>query len=339
MSLVIRLRKCLQTSGKWAMALLVLSALALPGSAAADSRVIAPGVSVDGVDLSSLTVDAATTRVLDALVPALARPIAVGAAGHIFRLSPATVALTVDGPTTARRAYAAGLAAHGGPVSVALAVHHDRGAVASWVAGVARRVNSPAHDAWLQITLTRLIIHPSSTGHALDGAGLARQIDAAVGSPTATRILHEKMLVTHPALDANRVIARNYTVVTVDRAHFRLRLFKALHVVASYPIAVGRAGLATPTGLYHVLERQVNPSWHVPNDSWAGSLAGTVVPPGPNDPIVARWLGLGGGIGIHGTNEPFSVGSAASHGCIRMLPADVIALYPRVPLDTTVYIS
>ncbi len=128
------------------------------------------------------------------------------------------------------------------------------------------------------------------------------------------------------------------TVVTIDRDHFRLRLFKQFHVVASYPIAVGMAGLETPTGIYHVQEREVNPSWHVPNSPWAGSLAGQTIPPGPNDPIVARWLGLGGGVGIHGTNEPFSIGSRASHGCIRMLVPDVFALYPRVPLGTTVYI-
>ena len=85
-------------------------------------------------------------------------------------------------------------------------------------------------------------------------------------------------------------------MVTVDRNHFRLRLFKRLRIAASYPIAVGRAGLETPAGIYHVQERQVNPSWHVPNASWAGSLAGQVIPPGPNDPIVARWLGLGGGV-------------------------------------------
>jgi len=99
------------------------------------------------------------------------------------------------------------------------------------------------------------------------------------------------------------------------------------------------AGRDTPAGTYHITNKQVNPAWYVPNSDWAGSLAGQVIPGGaPNNPLVARWLGIQDGIGIHGTNEPWSVGSAASHGCIRMRPEDVIDLYPRVPVGTAVLI-
>lgn len=314
-------------------------ACVLPGSGAADSGVIAPGVSVDGVDLSGLTVDAAAGRLLAAVVPALNRPVVVGLAGKVFHFAPGQAKLAVDAPTTAKRAYDAGQAAHGAPVSVALAVRHDQGAVVRWVAAVAKRVGAPARDATVTITLTHLYLHRSHTGHAVAQAGLARAIGAAIDSTTAERTFHEKLEITHPAVNANKVIERYATVVTVDRNHFRLRLFKFLHEVVSYPIAVGMAGLETPTGIYHVQEREVDPSWHVPNDAWAGSLAGQTIPPGPGDPLVARWLGLGGGVGIHGTNEPFSIGSRASHGCIRMLVPDVIKLYPRVPLGTAVYIK
>jgi lipoprotein-anchoring transpeptidase ErfK/SrfK len=84
---------------------------------------------------------------------------------------------------------------------------------------------------------------------------------------------------------------------------------------------------------------QVNPSWHVPNSSWAGSLAGRVIPPGPDDPLKARWLGFNGGAGIHGTAESGSLGSAASHGCIRMGIPDVIALYKHMHVGDPVYIG
>ena len=74
----------------------------------------------------------------------------------------------------------------------------------------------------------------------------------------------------------------------------------------------------------------MNPPWTAP--SWAGSLAGQTIPGGAaNNPLKARWLGLGGGIGIHGTGEPWSIGSRASHGCIRMRVGDVKRLYPNVP--------
>jgi len=110
-------------------------------------------------------------------------------------------------------------------------------------------------------------------------------------------------------------------------------------VSRTYTIAVGRQGLETPAGQYEINDRQVNPSWHVPNSSWAGALAGRVIPPGPDDPIKARWLGFYNGAGIHGTDEISSLGTAASHGCIRMSIPDVEQLYPLVPLHTPIYVG
>ena len=85
--------------------------------------------------------------------------------------------------------------------------------------------------------------------------------------------------------------------------------------------------------------KQVNPSWHVPKSSWAGSLAGKVIPPGPQDPLKARWMGFNGGAGIHGTDDINSLGSAASHGCIRMSVPDVVRLYRHVSVGTPVYVK
>ncbi|TMK75144.1 MAG: L,D-transpeptidase, partial [Actinobacteria bacterium] len=135
-------------------------------------------------------------------------------------------------------------------------------------------------------------------------------------------------------------LAQKYPVyLTIDRGAFQLRLWKNLQLVKTYPIAVGMQGLETPAGTYTIDDKQVNPSWHVPNDAWAGSLAGQVIPPGPEDPIKARWMGFFNGAGIHGTDETSSIGSAASHGCIRMLIPDVIELYDQVPLGTPIYIG
>jgi lipoprotein-anchoring transpeptidase ErfK/SrfK len=83
----------------------------------------------------------------------------------------------------------------------------------------------------------------------------------------------------------------------------------------------------------------VNPSWYVPNRPWAGELAGQVIPPGPDNPIKARWMGIYDGAGIHGTDATWSIGRSASHGCIRMTIPDVVELYERVNLETRVYIG
>ena len=78
----------------------------------------------------------------------------------------------------------------------------------------------------------------------------------------------------------------------------------------------------------------------MPNSDWAGGLAGQTIPGGaPNNPLKARWLGVNGSVGIHGTAEEWSIGSRASHGCIRMRVRDVVDLYPRVPMGTPVLIK
>jgi lipoprotein-anchoring transpeptidase ErfK/SrfK len=111
-------------------------------------------------------------------------------------------------------------------------------------------------------------------------------------------------------------------------------------LVKTYRVAIGRIGFETPAGLYEIRTKAVNPAWFVPKEAWAGSLAGKIIPPGdPENPLKARWMGFWDGAGIHGTAESSSIGSAASHGCIRMNVPDVIQLYDRVPLHTPLYIS
>ena len=86
--------------------------------------------------------------------------------------------------------------------------------------------------------------------------------------------------------------------------------------------------------------KQVDPVWSVPNSPWAGELAGTTVEGGTaENPLKARWMGITEGAGIHGTSETYSLGTAASHGCIRMAPGDVIDLFTRVNTGTPVLVA
>ncbi len=99
-------------------------------------------------------------------------------------------------------------------------------------------------------------------------------------------------------------------------------------------------GLETPAGLHKIEWEQVDPPWYVPNKAWAGALAGKVIPPGPEDPLKARFMSFDGGAGIHGIDpsEYSSIGHDASHGCVRMRIPDVIDLYAKSPVGTPVYI-
>ena len=135
-------------------------------------------------------------------------------------------------------------------------------------------------------------------------------------------------------------VASEYpTYLTLDRATYTLRLWKDLKLAKTYTVAVGQEGLETPEGLYHIQDKQMNPTWHVPESDWAGSLAGQSIPPGPSNPIKARWMGIYEGAGIHGTEETSSLGTAASHGCVRMSIPDVEELYDRVEVGTPIYIG
>src|SRR5438552_4163109 len=162
-----------------------------------------------------------------------------------------------------------------------------------------------------------LNVTSSHEGSAVQKRGLAARILRQLRDPTSTHVAVIPTRTLRPHVSSARLAYKYQTFITIDRAHFALRLWKNLHLARSYRIAVGRQGLETPAGLYEINDRQVNPSWHVPNSSWAGALAGRVIPPGPEDPIKARWLGFYNGPGIHGTDEISSPGTAASHGCLR----------------------
>ena len=112
------------------------------------------------------------------------------------------------------------------------------------------------------------------------------------------------------------------------------------HGVAAYPIAVGRASWPTPLGGFSIVSKETNPTWDVPQSirneaQRAGRSLPLKVPPGPNNPLGAYWLGLSvGGIGIHGTNAPSSVYHAVTHGCIRLQPDNIHELFGRVQVGT-----
>lgn len=114
--------------------------------------------------------------------------------------------------------------------------------------------------------------------------------------------------------------------------------------VASHPIGIGREGWPTPIGRATITTKARNPTWYPPASVRAehaemGDPLPGIVPPGPDNPLGAFALGLSlHGYLIHGTNKPPGVGMRVSHGCIRLFPEDIEALYPRVEIGTPVHI-
>jgi len=321
------------------LALLVaLSALLLALTVPATGQVqtIKPGISAAGVDLSGLTVEQAAARLDQAYAPRLQGDMILGAAGIPWKLTMAEAQLKLDSVRTAKRA----LYAKAGVTAVQPAITHSRTAVRGFVERVAARVRKNPKDAAIKITVRHIFREKSHNGRALPIDVTRQAIDAQLDDPAAPRKVHARLTRVKPNVTFANLSRVYNTVLTIDRDNFKLRLFKGLKFRKSYGIAVGMAGLDTPAGRYAIQNKQVNPAWHVPNSAWAGSLAGQVIPGGaPNNPLRARWLGIANGVGIHGTAEDWSIGTRASHGCIRMHVSDVIDLYPRVPVGSPVLIK
>jgi lipoprotein-anchoring transpeptidase ErfK/SrfK len=140
------------------------------------------------------------------------------------------------------------------------------------------------------------------------------------------RLAVTAMIVAAEALaEERRVSGRRIVVNIPDR---RLMLIAGGVVVKTYMVAVGTPATPTPSGLFEVVTRVTNPAWYQP---------GKVVPPGPNNPLGPRWIGLSRkGYGIHGTDSPRSIGRAKSHGCVRMRNADVEELFELVQVGDVV---
>ncbi len=313
--------------------------LAAPAGAQAPPR-IAAGISAAGTDLSGLTLEEAAARLYSAHAATMGRPLSVHVAGRRFPLSTGDVKLVFDVNKSARRAYNAGRAPHSGPVSVPLYVTYDRAAVDAFAARIARDVRIAPRDATVKIGLHRITPVASRDGRSLSAPALAEAVAHALGDPTQARVLRPSRRALKPKVTTGAVARAYGTIITIDRAEFRLRLFKRLKLSKTYRVAVGQPAYPTPTGRFAIQNKAVNPTWSVPDSPWAGALRNESVPGGSaQNPLKARWMGIANGVGIHGTGMAWSIGTRASHGCIRMTVPDVIDLYPRVPVGTPVVIG
>jgi lipoprotein-anchoring transpeptidase ErfK/SrfK len=312
---------------------------------------IAPGIRIAGVDVGGLRVEQARALLDRRVVQRVERPIRLRWNDYTVTVRPRRAGVRIEVATMV--ATAVQLSREGGLVHrVWRDVHHRRvdaavpfradvstTSVRRLVRRVAHALDRPARDAEVIPSSTSLQIVPSKDGRAVRRGLLLRTLTADLLRPGRPAALPIPTKPVRPRWTTATISQHYPAYILVDRAAFTLRFYRNLKLYRSYSIAVGRQGLETPSGLYSIDDKQVNPSWHVPLSSWAGSLAGQVIPPGPDDPIKARWMGFWNGAGIHGTDETWSIGSAASHGCIRMTIPDVIELYSMVPLGTPIYVA
>jgi lipoprotein-anchoring transpeptidase ErfK/SrfK len=315
--------------------------------------IIANGVRVAGVDLGGLKPEAARRRLDSELLAPLRREVRVSFATHTFAITGRQAGVSLDVNGLVQQALARSRSGSiftrtlrgllGGSVNanIAAAVDYDHAAVRALTARVRAAVDRPAQDATVQPTASGILTAVASqNGLQVDSTLLGARVQYSLTHPSGPSSIVVPVHPVRPSVTTSQLAARYPSYIVVDRSTFTLRLYQHLTLTHSYPIAVGMQGLQTPAGRWQIQWMQVNPPWYVPHAAWTGSLAGKVIPPGPADPLKARYMAFANGAGIHGIDpsEYGTIGHTASHGCIRMTIPDVIDLYSKVSVGTPVFI-
>jgi lipoprotein-anchoring transpeptidase ErfK/SrfK len=312
---------------------------------------IAPGIKIGGVDVGGRDADAARKIIKREVVEPLQQPVVVTYQDKDYTLSPKSLHASADIDGMVQEAIDRSRQgnildrvtryAGGGDVNANLEprVDYDKAAVKHFVNQLADQINQDPVDASVVPSGGHLRKQAGEAGLALEKRDTTEAINEAAQSPGRDQPVRAVVQTTKPDVTTKQLAQAYPRYIYIDRGSYTLRFYHHLKLEKTYTIAVGQQGLETPAGLYHATDKQVDPSWHVPNSDWAGDLAGQVIPPGPADPLKARWIGIFDGAGIHGTDELSSLGSAASHGCVRMSISDVIDLYDRVEVGDPIYIQ
>lgn len=333
-----------------AVALVVLVAAAYAYDSSQKDK-IADGVSVAGVDVGGMSEEEAAAAVRRKLLAPLRHSLVVAFDGQQWRLAGTKLKIRADVGAAVEEALEESRSGgfpgrlvryvSGGEIDKQITprVAYSKPAINRFVRRVAEEIDREPQNADVEPNPDGLKVVAGHDGRKLRDNLLEKDLESAVLDAAAPHRIVAKVHATKPEITKSEVAAEYPSYLTLDRGTFTLRLWKHLKLAKEYTVAVGMEGLETPEGLYEIQEKEVNPPWHVPNSAWAGSLAGKTIPPGPEDPIKARWMGIFEGAGIHGTEETESLGTAGSHGCIRMAIPDVIELYPLVEVGTPIFIG
>jgi lipoprotein-anchoring transpeptidase ErfK/SrfK len=280
------------------------------------------GVVLGGVAVGGLTADAATAAVLQKY----SRPVLLKIGRTKVTVSPAALGVTIWADTAVAKALTV---APG--TSLGFRALYSRARVAAYVASLAKRLDRDPSSARLLFKNSRPLVAPSHFGLRIE-QGPARAV-------LADELAHgTRAPIVVPAKTIEPQQQSIGPVIVIRRASNLLTLYRGDRYVRQFHVATGQAIYPTPLGDFHIIVKWENPTWYPPTqDAWAKGLK--PVPPGPNNPLGTRWMGIDApGVGIHGTDEPASIGYSESHGCIRMLVPDAEWLFTHVTVGTPVFI-
>jgi lipoprotein-anchoring transpeptidase ErfK/SrfK len=327
-----------------AVVLLATMSVAATARVSASSGRILAGVTVAGVDVGGMTRDQAVAAVKATTEPKLHRSVLVVGGDRRWRITPArlghdaAVEQAVDQALTGPRLSWYADFWHrltSKPVThrVDVALAENNAKVAKFVRGLAPKLAVAPTDASIKLVDGKVVRQKAKQGRALDVKASTRRLAKALRGDAGkvklvTRSVEPK--VTNDKLGKT---------IEVNLAINRLTFYDGLKVRKVYPVATGQPSFPTPQGTWEVVNKRMNPTWTNPApDGWGADMPASI-PPGPGNPLGTRAMALNAsGILIHGTYASYSIGSYASHGCIRMLLSDVEALFPQVPTGTPVLV-
>jgi lipoprotein-anchoring transpeptidase ErfK/SrfK len=284
---------------------------------------VASGVVLGSVPIGGLPADAAVQAVLQRF----SRPV-------VLRLGKTTITVTPDVLGASVPADGAVAKALTVPPNTTLGLHASADAtkVAAFVSKLAARFDRRPVASRLLLRRFRPFVTPSTPGRVVEQPAAARVLTAELMDGSRAPIdLPAKIL---PPPVTERTIG---PVIVIKRASNLLTLYDGARTVRRFHVATGQTIYPTPLGRFQIVVKWKNPWWYPPASPWA--QGDKPVPPGPNNPLGTRWMGLSApGVGIHGTPEPASIGYSLSHGCIRMLIPQAEWLFDHVTVGTPVFI-
>jgi lipoprotein-anchoring transpeptidase ErfK/SrfK len=327
-----------------AVVLLATMSVAATARVSASSGRILAGVTVAGVDVGGMTRAEAVAAVKATTEPKLRRSVLVVGGDKRWRVTPArlgrgaAVEQAVDRALTGPElSWYADFwhrltnkpVAHA--VDVPLAENNAK--VARFVRGLAPKLAVEPTDAAVKLVDGEVVRQKAKDGRVLDVKASTRRLARALRGDA-----RKVKLVTKP-VEPKVTNDKLGKTIEINLSTNRLTFYDGLKVRKTYPVATGQPSFPTPQGTWEVVYKRVNPTWTNPApDDWGADMPASI-PPGPGNPLGTRAMSLNAsGILIHGTYASYSVGTYASHGCIRMLLSDVEALYPQVPVGTPVLI-
>jgi lipoprotein-anchoring transpeptidase ErfK/SrfK len=299
---------------------------------------------VAGVDVSGLSKQDAVKKCEKELLSIEQKPVMLTLEGASYGITPPELGLHLNYDRMVGDAYKRAWAPNifermfrsmvNRPKSVkgALIAENDPALLAGFVQNVTTAVNQPPRNAYVDVTSGAPVIVPSRAGYQVDGSAVEEEVITAENSKSRT--VEIKAMKTPAQLNDDIF----HKLIIIDTSQHLLTLYDREQPLAQYRIACGQPAWPTPAGQWQIVSKQMNPTWINPHSAWSASMPDRIGP-GYSNPLGLRAMALNAaGVLIHGTSNDGSIGTSASHGCIRMHMPEVIQLFDMVEVGTPVYI-